>query len=384
MKESGIYVHIPFCRKKCIYCDFFSGSANGVDWNLFVSSIIGELKERFFELETVPSTLYIGGGTPSLIPDREFCRLIENITTCLGKQDIWREFTLEVNPEDVTSQRCEVWKSCGVTRISMGIQSLDDVELKIIGRNHGRETALTALSTLMSFFDNVTIDLIFGLPGQTIASWRNSVDSVLKYSPAHISAYSLMFEEGTVISVLRDQGRLKFPDENECLKMWQYLSTELRTHGYIQYEISNYAKPARESVHNKRYWQGNPYLGLGPGAHSYDGNCSRRSNPCKIKDYINRFGNEGLNTEKKRIFYIEEILTREELIEEKIMLSMRMSSGLNLMEFKESFGENAFNRVIKNSQDLISRGVLIKENHCLKLASEAIMLADEVILTMCL
>lgn len=382
MKEAGIYVHIPFCRRKCLYCDFFSGGCKDVDWFKYVSSLLEEFKERLSELNSTPTTLYIGGGTPSLIPDKEFVYLVEGINTQLKKNNNWVEFTVEVNPEDVTLERCLLWKSCGVTRVSMGIQSLNDEELRAIGRSHTGNMALDALITLKRVFDNVTVDLIFGLPGQTIDSWRNTVRSIIDQSPAHISAYSLMFEEGTAMTVLRNQGRLQFPDENECLQMWEYISSKLQENGYFQYEISNYAKPGRESVHNKRYWLGNPYLGLGPGAHSYDGNNIRRENPCKIKGYLDRFRNDDQSEARKEKFYIEENLSRDELMEEKIMLSMRMNQGLDLTAFRDSFGEQFLKKVLKNANNLIERGMVIKAGDRLRLSQAGIMLADEVIVKM--
>lgn len=382
MKEAGIYVHIPFCRRKCLYCDFFSGGSKNVDWHKYICCVLEEFKERQLELDNNPNTLYIGGGTPSLIPDKELICLVKGINSQLRKINSWVEFTIEVNPEDVTYERCKLWKGCGVTRVSMGVQSLNDKELKLIGRNHTGKMALDALTTLKRVFDNVTVDLIFGLPGQTVDNWCDTVLSIIAQNPEHISAYSLMFEEGTAMTVLRNQGRLQFPDENECLQMWEYLSSKLIENGYNQYEISNYAKPGYESVHNKRYWQGNPYLGLGPGAHSYDGNNIRRANPCNIKAYLERFDREKSSEEIENKFYIKENLSREELIEEKIMLSMRMTEGLDLREFQKSFGEKDLNRLISNTSKLIERGLVIKENEKLRLAPSSIMVADEVILDM--
>lgn len=382
-QETGIYIHIPFCRKKCLYCDFFSGGGRGVDWKRFTESLVSEFIQRREELKTVPSTLYIGGGTPSLMPLGALSYLVSKIKEISGKTDDWDEFTIEVNPEDVTEEACEVWKQCGVNRISMGVQSLNDKELKIIGRNHNSGGALKAVDILRKNFDNYTVDLIFGLPGQALASWKDTVNKVINIRPAHISAYSLMFEEGTALTALREQGRLSFPTEEECVEMWIYLRKELGKAGYHQYELSNYALPGRESIHNQRYWLGNPYLGLGPSAHSYDGQRTRRANPNDIRGYINYFGDgkrSGSSADGER--YIEEILTDEELKEERIMLAMRMKKGLNLEDFRKDFGEKALQKLLSNSKKILGSGKLELVEGYIRLTDEGLMIADDIILEM--
>lgn len=384
MKETGIYIHVPYCRKKCFYCDFFSGGAKNIDWKKFLSAIIVELRERRRELATTPSTLYIGGGTPSLIPSEEFIRLIENIQKEICKTDIWDEFTIEVNPEDVTEEKCKIWKEAGVTRLSMGVQSLNDKELKLIGRGHDPDTAVKALEMITHHFRNYSVDLIYGLPGQTRETWLDTVTRVTEYDAPHISAYSLMFEEKTVLTLLRKQGKLDFPSEDDCVYMWSDLSEILKIKGYRQYELSNYSKPEKESLHNRRYWLGNPYLGLGPGAHSYDGHKIRRWNEGNIKLYLERFDPVSDNKRKEIPFYNEEILSDGELIEEKIMLSLRMAEGIRLEEFKKRFGEVPYQQLIRNSFKHIENGTLIIEDNFLHLTKDGIMVSDDIILDLCL
>ncbi len=433
-KKWGVYIHIPFCRKKCLYCDFFSGGAKHTDWRLYASALLNELKERRDELritefESIPSTLYIGGGTPSLMPGEVLGKMVRELNRIVGKTDAWEEFTIEVNPEDVTEDNCRAWRECGVNRVSMGVQTLNDAELKAIGRTHDSVTALRGLRMLKRYFDNVTVDLIFGLPGQTIESWRHTVDTVLLDQPQHISAYSLMFEEGTAMTVLREQGRLTFPDEEECLAMWSYLTETLVQHGYHRYEISNYALPGHESIHNRRYWLGNPYLGLGVAAHSYNGNNIRRANPHNIRAYLTRFNprilpyissnqkedalnspatlvnpfpkntpsteNGSSNTQAmgetilakemgidrmwENSFYEEEVLSEKELMEEKVMLSMRMVEGLDLEAVKSRFGENAYNRLLQAAKKQINTGNLSIQSNHLHLTQAGIMISDEII-----
>ena len=412
-QATGVYVHIPFCRKKCLYCDFYSGGGRNTDWQRFAESLVRELKERKGELAEIPSTLYIGGGTPSLMPEEQFSFLVEEICRVTGKTDPWDEFTIEVNPEDVTPDSCRMWLGCGVNRVSMGVQTLNDNELKRIGRNHDSGTALSAIEILRKNFENFTIDLIFGLPEQTSESWRDTVERIIAVKPPHISAYSLMFEEGTALTLLREQGRLSFPTEEECVEMWQYLQRRLNDEGYVQYELSNYSLPGRESLHNRRYWLGNPYLGIGPSAHSYDGKRVRRANKNDIKGYMAFFGKDGDLSKKgyseisvnsggddgdefdenshkdgsiagSGTFYIEERLSQEELKEEMIMLSMRMKRGLDLDRFKCKFGEEAFERLMRNSKGLLKERRVVIAEGMLRLTTENMMVADDIILELCM
>lgn len=211
MKSCGLYIHIPFCRSKCIYCDFFSGGASAADWDLLVDALLNEFGERQHELDGIPDTLYIGGGTPSLIPVDAFHRLIDGIYDKIGGRKQWNEFTIEVNPDDVTEEKCALWLEAGVNRVSMGVQSFVDSELNAIRRRHNADCAEKSLHLLKKHFHNISIDLMFGLPGQTADSWYESVGKAIEINPEHISAYSLMFEDGTPISVMKNLGRLFFP-----------------------------------------------------------------------------------------------------------------------------------------------------------------------------
>lgn len=377
MKSCGLYLHIPFCRSKCIYCDFFSGGVSVADWDRLVVALLQELTARKGEIGNIPDTLYIGGGTPSLMPTKAFSRLIDGINEIMGSEMHWQESTIEVNPDDVTEEKCILWKNSGITRVSMGVQSFVDSELKNIRRRHDGKCAYEACGILKSFFDNISIDLMFGLPGQTPDSWNESIDKALEVAPDHISAYSLMFEDGTPISVLKNNGRLKFPSDDECVDMWKMLSLRLSKAGYNQYEISNYSKRGFESLHNRRYWLGNPYLGIGPSAHSYDGSHIRRANPADLKGYLEHFSSKNCGTQN---FYIEERLCTEELKEEMILTRMRMSQGLPLSEFEERFGLKDKNRLLRNAYKYISDDILIMDDEHLRLSGTGIMIADEVIL----
>ncbi|MDE6753047.1 MAG: radical SAM family heme chaperone HemW, partial [Muribaculaceae bacterium] len=352
MLSSGIYIHIPFCRKKCLYCDFFSAGSVNADWENLIDSLKREFLLRMDELTSPPDTLYIGGGTPSLIPKEYFEQLAEEIMT--RYKDSIKEFTIEVNPDDVNEEMCRIWKKCGVTRISMGIQSFDDDELRKIGRRHDSAKAIEAYKILRRYFDNISIDLMFGLPGQTINSWEETIYSALRLKPQHLSAYTLMFEEKTPMTILRNTGRMSFPSDEENEEMWRRLSAILLKEGYIQYEISNYSKPGYESHHNGKYWNQSPYLGIGPSAHSYDGEKTRRSNPAELRKYLSFYSDMNGATP----FYREEILTEEELREEFILTRMRTRFGINFKEYRDRFGEKALS-VLKQNIRQINRNLII-------------------------
>lgn len=339
-RNGGIYVHVPFCEKKCLYCDFYTGGRRIANWQGYAVSILNELNCRKNEITYKPTTLFIGGGTPSLIPATEFEVMITGIKNITEQQE-FEEFTIEVNPEDIEAEKIKTWKSLGVNRVSMGIQSLDDNELKSIGRQHDSRQAFEAFKVLKKEFDNISVDVMFGLPGQTLDSYMQTLYRIIQLQPTHISSYSLMLEEGTALTLLVGQNKVELPSEDEWVEMFELTTSLLKENGYIRYEISNYSLPGWESKHNSSYWKGNPYLGLGPGAHSYDGADVRRANPNDIKGYLKFFEVNPQNN-----FYKEEKLTQEELREEMIMTRLRMTEGLNLDEFKTRFGKEESNRFL--------------------------------------
>lgn len=382
MKPTGLYIHVPYCGRRCLYCDFYSGGARVAKWRQFVGSVIEELRRRRRELTVAPSTIYIGGGTPSLMPEDYFGDLVKGVKDIFTEGLEVEEFTVEVNPEDVGDAKCKVWRECGVNRVSMGVQSFNDGELLRVGRRHDAAKAVSSYCKLREYFGNVSIDLMFGLPGQTMQTWRESVETAIGLHPEHISAYSLMFEPGTSMTLLREQGRMAFPSEEECVEMWRHLSSRLADSGYRQYEISNYAVPGRESVHNSRYWTQNAYLGLGPSAHSYDGHRTRRWNPRDIEGYLDAFGRGNGFSGQCGYIYKEEILTDEELKEEMILTRMRTREGLDVAGFRERFGAEAAERLLRNGEKEIRRGLLDRIGDMLRLTPEGVMLSDDVILSL--
>ena len=316
---------------------------------------------------TAPYTLYIGGGTPSLMPP-EYIAGIKEMT---GDAPV--EFTIEVNPDDVEQSRVEAWAAAGVDRISMGVQSLVDSELRAVGRRHDAESARRAFETLRSRFDNISLDLMFGLPGQNVESLRSTLGGFLEMRPEHISAYSLMYEERAALTRLRDCGKIEEIPEDESVEMFLLVNETLARNGYERYEISNYSLPGRRSRHNSNYWRGYPYLGLGPSAHSYDG-CRRRS--CNIPDL--RLYLEKAGAEDESEYREEEILGDVELREEMVMTRLRTVEGLDLREFETRFGSEELRRLLRKGSGYISSGMLRREENMLSLTEKGVMVSDDV------
>lgn len=371
---AGLYVHIPFCRKKCIYCDFYSLGSKNAPWQDFVDALIAEFIKRKHELTENISTLYIGGGTPSQMPIDLLQRLIDTIKKECGELWAVDEFTVEVNPDDVSSDLAFALLESGVNRVSMGIQSFVEDELKKINRRHSAYQAVEAYKTL-SIIPNRSLDLIFGLPGQTLQSWEKSLRKIIELRPNHISAYSLMYEEGTPIYIMREQGRIREISDDLSVEMFKRMITELRKSGYVQYEISNFALPGYESKHNSSYWSGTPYLGLGPAAHSYDGRRIRRNNIASVNSYIDYYLN---NTVSSDCFYNEEILSEEELYNEYVMTHLRTMKGIDMLQFKAKFGEERYNYLLKYAQRHINHHTLIHDANNLRLSDSGILISDDI------
>lgn len=372
----NIYVHLPFCVRKCLYCDFYSVAVRGFPMSRYTDSLIEEFhthpeahgKERY--------TMYIGGGTPSLLPVVELTRIIGAVT---DKKGAPVEFTLEVNPDDVTPERAQSWREAGIDRISMGVQSLEDPELKAIGRRHDRKVAMKAYEILSKYFGNISLDLMFGLPLQTLESLERSVEGFIDMHPAHISAYSLMYEERSALTRLRDAGRMEETDEDETVQMFRMVSEKFEEAGYIQYEISNYSIPGFESCHNSDYWAGKPYLGLGAAAHSYDGIRTRSWNVDDYRKYIEYWTGARIRDPYSASVASSEYLDDSELAEEMILTRLRTRRGLDLREFSNRFGIREGSRLVNSAKPHIEVGNLRCERDALILTKKGIMLSDNVI-----
>lgn len=313
---AGIYVHVPFCHSKCFYCDFYSlASTARVD--AYADALAREWAARKGEFggESV-TTLYFGGGTPSILRPDVFSRLAALFP--LQKVD---EFTIEVNPEDVSEAAAEAWLKAGVNRVSMGVQSLDDAELRAVGRRHTAAQALEAVRTLRrAGIGNISGDLIYGLPGQTVESWRESLRTLLGSGITHLSAYCLSFEQGTRLYRMREKGEVAEQDDEVIERMYGVLCDQARRAGMNHYEISNFARPGMESRHNSSYWTGAPYLGLGPGAHSLGADGVRRFVPSNLNRWLADPENAAERDEE----------TATDRINDRILISLRTARGLDL------------------------------------------------------
>jgi oxygen-independent coproporphyrinogen-3 oxidase len=315
--EVGVYVHVPFCRKRCPYCAFVLIESDGSLHDRFVDKVCGEIRRA----RPAARTLYFGGGTPSMLGARSIGRIVEVVG---GRPE---EITAEANPEGLD---LDGLRAAGVTRITLGVQALDDALLKTLGREHDAEGARRAYRTAAREFDNVCVDLIFGAPGQTLAAWRRTLDEVRSWRPAHVSLYGLTYEKGTPFEKIRD----RLPEEDERA-MYEAAMDALAE--YRHYEISNWALPGFESRHNRSYWEGRPYVGFGPGAHSYDGS-TRWWNLANVKEYLDR----------EDPVAGREVLTPDQVRIERLLLGLRQDSGVELGEIPaglERFLERAGDRV---------------------------------------
>ena len=316
----GIYLHIPFCKSRCKYCDFFS-TTDLEKRSQYVDALLCEWQDRRNELRDPTRTLYIGGGTPSTLDLESIEKILLNI---VQPDSTWckiEEITLEVNPGDVTKEKAAAWRKMGINRLSMGIQTFDDTLLQLIGRRHTAQEARNAVAIAQAAgFDNISIDLMYALPSQTIQQWQKDVSIALQLGVQHISTYGLIYEEGTHLTNLLEQGIIEAVDEDTEMQMYDYLVEELTANGYLHYEVSNFALPGRESKHNSSYWHDTPYLGLGAGAHSYDGQ-TRSWNISDIDQYIEQAISYSLHRETEE-------LTPEEKHMERVMLDLRTNQGV--------------------------------------------------------
>lgn len=312
---AGLYIHVPFCHAKCWYCDFYSQSSTKLA-DRYVSALEGEWNIRKNEIPT-PTTIYLGGGTPSVLSPVN-----------IGRLGAWlprevSEFTVEVNPEDVNAEMVKAWCKIGANRFSMGVQSFSDEELKAVGRRHTAARALAAFDILrQSGIEDISLDVIIGLPGQTRRSLNDTLEILMKLRPTHFSAYILGYEQGTRLWTMRKMGRVKEVDDQTEVLMYNDVCQTARRFGYEHYEISNYALPGFRARHNSSYWADEPYLGLGPGAHSLDG-ATRRFNPSNLVKWLETI-------ESGKAAYEVEKETDIERVNDRIMIALRTSEGLDL------------------------------------------------------
>lgn len=369
---AGVYVHIPFCASRCSYCDFFSTLRLDEVGHDYVEALIAEARLRKAELNGEPvKTLYMGGGTPSQLPLPLLARLIDGLKATLDLNAV-QEFTLEANPDDVTPEWCAAVRALGVNRVSMGVQSFQDAVLRLVGRRHTARQAIDAVASLRhAGIDNISIDLIYGLPGQTLETWAESVRQAVDLRPQHISAYGLTYEPGTRLWQQRECGEVVEASEDQYLDMYRILVGLLQVAGYEHYEISNFALPGYRSRHNSSYWNETPYLGLGAAAHSYDGTM-RRSNPADLCGYIRRI------TSGQPACQVEDLAWWERY-DERVMLGLRTADGVDAHRLRSDFGDKAWAHFVSEARRHIDAGNMIcTDDGRYILTSEGIVLSDSV------
>jgi len=367
---AGLYIHIPFCRQKCHYCNFYSLASQKFKVQV-VASILKEieLQKSYLDGEAL-KTVYFGGGTPSLLSVSEINLIIQKAKEIPGITAN-AEITIEANPDDINSGYLAELKETPVNRLSIGIQSFDDNDLLYLNRRHNGEKAIKAIQlALEAGFDNLSCDLIYGIPGSSDQTWRDNIQTLIDLNIPHISAYALTVETGTALDHLIKKGKYNPIDEERTIAQFSILMDFMENNGYEQYEISNFCFPGKISKHNTAYWNGEKYLGLGPSAHSFDGK-SRQWNVTNIKTYVDSVSCGKLSFEK-------EVLTEDQKFNEFIMTSIRTMWGVDLCKMKLLFGEKYYNHFILNSKPLAEKGYLILSDKKSILSRQGKFFADQI------
>lgn len=370
MKKIGVYIHIPFCKQKCIYCDFISYPNKIKLQEKYVQAIIKEIrdwKEKNREIKI--DTIYIGGGTPSYIESENIVKILSE----LKEQTLTdAQITIEVNPGTVTMQKLEDYINAGINRLSIGLQSTKDELLKLIGRIHNFDEFLTTYEQARNVgFKNINIDLMIGLPTQTIQDIKESLGKVKELNPEHVSVYSLIVEEGTPIYSLIEQGKMKLPDEVLERNMYWYVKNFLELHGFKHYEISNFSKEGYESTHNLNCWNQKEYRGFGVAAHSYIDKV-RFSNIESIEQYIKNIETNGF---EKNVLIQERQITTEQQ-KEYMLLGLRKIEGVSIKEFKNKFIDNPVFVFKEELQKLIKDNLIAIDGDKIQLTNKGLDLAN--------
>ncbi len=360
---AGIYIHIPFCRQACHYCNFhFSISLRYK--NELIAALLKEtaMQKEYLQAQSI-ETIYIGGGTPSLCREEDISSIIQSIYRHYEVLPD-AEITLEANPDDIGNTQLEGWKKAGINRLSIGIQSFFEEDLQWMNRAHNAQQATDALQQALKYFDNITIDLIYGTPGLTNEKWKYNIDAVISAGIPHISCYALTVEPKTPLQKMITQQKKENINADKQSEQFLMLMNWMEAAGYEHYEISNFARPGHRSRHNSSYWQGRHYLGLGPSAHSFNG-ISRQWNVSNNSVYIEMI-------DKGKISFEKEELTETQQLNEMIMISLRTMEGLPVNKLEEKRKQE----LLQTAQPYISSELMKMENNNLILTKEGKLLAD--------
>ena len=367
----SLYIHIPFCVSKCQYCGFYSTPYSGISADRFLVDLQIEIESRadFIEGRTFDS-VYIGGGTPTALSGEQISRLFTLLKERLNiAADA--EITMESNPNTVSLNKLSLLRTQGVTRLSLGVQSLADEILAVLGRTHSAHQSITAMSEArIAGFDNIGIDLIFGIPGQTEQLWRKTLEDAVSLRPEHIASYGLSVDDGALLAQEVAAGRTSLPNDDVVAVMYETACEYLNEAGYHQYEISNFALDGRHCRHNMNYWDRGEYLGLGPGAWSFLGN-SRSANIADITEYSNRL-RRGVATVD-----VEEVLDPDQTAREILILGLRKTMGFDLSRYGTLAGQRSLDILQDRIQELDGAGLFVIENGSLSLTRKGALLSND-------
>ncbi len=368
---AGIYIHIPFCKKLCYYCDFYHVISEN-DHSLFVNALKKEIeiRQNYLSREAV-STIYFGGGTPSVLSINE----IESILSVIRKQFVIEpesEITMEVNPDDVSEEYFKELLLLGINRISLGIQSWKDEDLRFLNRRHTSAQSAEAIkAAFKAGFENVSIDLIYGIPGMTTEQLALNLSQTFSYGITHLSAYHLTIEPGTRFGKMKEKNKFVEIEEEESVAQFNLLIDKAKEAGFIHYEISNFSKPGYFSIHNTNYWKQVPYLGLGPSAHSFNG-YSRQWNIKNLRKYIS-------SLKGNKQFYEKEELDLKTKFNEYILTSLRTMWGIDLQYVEKAFEKEGYDYIINLAGKFINYGLMEQKENALILTNQGMMISDNII-----
>jgi len=368
---AGIYIHIPFCKTLCSYCDFYH-VVSRTDNRAFIDALVKEsaIRREYIGNEII-STIYIGGGTPSLLSVKEIQSILDNIRKLYSVEENC-EITMEMNPDDIGKDYLNDLKNSDVNRISLGIQSWRDSDLRLLNRRHNVAQAVYALEeTIKTGFKNVTIDLIYGIPGLASQDWSSNLDFSFSFDIKHLSAYHLTIEPGTVFGKMKEKGLLSEIEEEESNTQFHILIDKAESAGFVHYEISNFGKPGFFSMHNSNYWKQVNYLGLGPSAHSFNG-YSRQWNVRDVKKYIKAVNSGSLLFEREE-------LDKRTRFNEYIMTSLRTMWGIDLDYVERTFDKEGYDYIINLAGKFIDYGLMKPDKKTLMLTNQGKMISDNVI-----
>lgn len=366
---AGIYIHIPFCKSRCIYCGFYSTTLLDLR-KKYINAVCREMELRKNYIREPFSTIYLGGGTPSLLDEAELTKLFLYINNVYDV-DRNAEITMECNPDDITPKFTNMLSRLPINRVSMGAQTFADSRLRLLHRRHSSDEVKHAVKLLREAgIKNISIDLMFGFPDESLSQWKEDISAALALNVEHISAYSLMYEENTPLWKMLDTGKVKEIDEELSLTMFKELVCQLTDAGYEHYEISNFARPGYRSRHNSSYWHQVPYIGLGAAAHSFDLN-SRQWNVADLKLYIEEINNGIIPMEREE-------LDNDTTFNDIITTALRTSDGIDLNALETRLGKRYRNTLISAAGKHLEQGLLEIRHDRLRLTSEGIFISDMV------